>query len=444
MAGVLMWALVQTGSGNSASATASVATNPTVTCPLGQCFEDVPTSNPFFTNINRLYMDGIVSGYTCGAAPAGSCVPPYNRPYYLPLNNVNRQAMAKFIDNGRRNIADAVGTSLTISGTAYNTISSITSSGGSAIVGECLSPNLACYSIAGGATTGDYAGFFAGGRGVYAGSQDPSQPALDTVANGSGAYGVNAYSNQYRGLGASRNNTNNYSLFVDRMAGESVNSNIAQVAASIEVVGNLTVHGSKGGYVVDAMQNVDTDALEPGDVVVIVGSTAPILGQIPVVTVRKATSAYDTQLAGVVDQALYVPDAATRAAYNAQLEAQRVAQAAHAGEEPGAVDGRKPDNTITIPEAKISDAQGTVHATDAAQVPPRGYANVVTLGAYKMIKVDASFGAIHTGDLLTTSRHPGYAMKVTDRVAAIGAIVGKALGDLDSGTGIIPVMVTLK
>src|SRR5205823_5729838 len=146
------------------------------------------------------------------------------------------------------------------------------------------------------------------------------------------------------------------------------------------------------------------------------------------------------------DQALYVPDAATRSAYNEQLEAQRLAQAARAQEQQAAAaEGRKPDlSAILMPEAKVADSQGTVHATDATQVPPGDYANVVTLGAYKMIRADASFGAIHTGDLLTTSQHAGYAMKVTDKVAAIGAIVGKALGNLDNGTGLIPVMVTLK
>jgi hypothetical protein len=68
----------------------------------------------------------------------------------------------------------------------------------------------------------------------------------------------------------------------------------------------------------------------------------------------------------------------------------------------------------------------------------------VTLGAYESIKVDASFGAIHAGDLLTTSSNPGYAMKVTDRVAGIGATIGKALGNLETGTGTIPVMVMPK
>ena len=35
-------------------------------------------------------------------------------------------------------------------------------------------------------------------------------------------------------------------------------------------------------------------------------------------------------------------------------------------------------------------------------------------------------------------------MKVTDKAQATGAIIGKALGDLESGTGTVPVMVTLK
>ncbi len=455
MMSVSVWALIGTGSsagavGANSNAgrsgfTTQTAPNPP-TCPGGQCFQDVPSTNPFYSYINHLYLDSIISGYTCGAPPAGLCVPPDNRPYYVTGGNVSRQQMAKFVDNGRRNIADAVGTSLGITSTAYSAIQGTTTSGGNGVVGECLTPNTDCYAISGGAPTGDYAGFFAGGRGVYAGSGDSNRPALDTAASGSTSYGVNAYSQIYRGLGTGRNNTAFFSLYVDKTTGEPANNTIAQVAASMEVIGNLTVDGSKGGYVVDAMQNVDSTTLEPGDVVVIVGSSAPVLGQIPVITVRKALTAYDTQLAGVVDQALYVPDAATRAAYAKQQEAQRVAQAARAQEEQtAAAEGRKPDlSAISMPEVNTTDAQGTVHATDAAQVLPGGYANVVTLGAYKMIKVDASFGPIHAGDLLTTSEHAGYAMKVTDKVAAIGAIVGKALGDLDSGTGVIPVMVTLK
>jgi hypothetical protein len=42
-------------------------------------------------------------------------------------------------------------------------------------------------------------------------------------------------------------------------------------------------------------------------------------------------------------------------------------------------------------------------------------------------RVDASFGPIHVGDLLTTSPTAGHAMRVADRSQATGAIIGKAL-----------------
>jgi hypothetical protein len=59
-------------------------------------------------------------------------------------------------------------------------------------------------------------------------------------------------------------------------------------------------------------------------------------------------------------------------------------------------------------------------------------------------KVSAENGAIKRGDLLVTSATPGYAMKGTDRGQMLGAIVGKALGPLNSGTGVIDVLVTLQ
>jgi hypothetical protein len=59
-------------------------------------------------------------------------------------------------------------------------------------------------------------------------------------------------------------------------------------------------------------------------------------------------------------------------------------------------------------------------------------------------KVSAENGAVQPGDLLVTAGRPGYAMKGTRRDAMLGAIVGKALGKLDRGVGVIPVLVTLQ
>lgn len=59
-------------------------------------------------------------------------------------------------------------------------------------------------------------------------------------------------------------------------------------------------------------------------------------------------------------------------------------------------------------------------------------------------KVSAENGPIRRGDLLVTSSTAGYAMKGTDRSQMLGAIVGKAMGNLESGTGVIEVLVSLQ
>jgi len=59
-------------------------------------------------------------------------------------------------------------------------------------------------------------------------------------------------------------------------------------------------------------------------------------------------------------------------------------------------------------------------------------------------KVSAENGPVKVGDLLVTSSTPGYAMKGTDRNRMLGAVVGKAMAKLDSGTAMIEVLVTLQ
>ncbi len=69
----------------------------------------------------------------------------------------------------------------------------------------------------------------------------------------------------------------------------------------------------------------------------------------------------------------------------------------------------------------------------------------VALAGRVYCNVDASYGAIQPGDLLTTSPTPGHAMKVTDRDKAQGAILGKAMQPLEQGEqGQILVLVTLQ
>jgi hypothetical protein len=65
-------------------------------------------------------------------------------------------------------------------------------------------------------------------------------------------------------------------------------------------------------------------------------------------------------------------------------------------------------------------------------------------------RVDAGYGPIHEGDLLSTSDTPGYAMKAQPvdiggmQIYRPGTVLGKSMGTLESGTGTIEVLVTLQ
>ncbi|WP_308874927.1 hypothetical protein [Thiothrix subterranea] len=59
-------------------------------------------------------------------------------------------------------------------------------------------------------------------------------------------------------------------------------------------------------------------------------------------------------------------------------------------------------------------------------------------------KVDADFGAIEVGDLLTTAPTLGHAMKASDPLKAFGSVIGKALKSKKEGQGLIPVLISLQ
>ncbi len=479
---------------------------------LTQYFQDVPVGNFYYAATAALYTNGVVSGYTCGVAPAGPCVPPDNLPYYLPSNTVTRGQMSFYVQNVRThpgiNIDASTGpysgtTAIDVYMTGTASVGQFTEnygsgygdsygSGAQGVVGWAAgdyssglfgygagtthSYGVFGYSVnnAGGyfsSTTGSgivasanngYAGQFYSGSGyglyVASGSSDAgdfygadwglyvrnsgTHPAVDASTSGASSYGGLFQSTNYVALNAAPPASNNgYVQMLVTGVDPSGALNAARINnGGLYVAGNLTVGGSKTGYVVDAMQNADSVALQPGDVVVIAeNSTTPVLGDIPVPAIKLATSANDSGVVGVVDAPLYVPDAVTAATYKAQQDADvKASQAAAANQ------NQKLSPLANIPN-RITDEQGLPHQDNSvSSVAPGKYCNVVTLGAYKAVKVDASFGPVHPGDLLTTSPHAGYAMVVKDKAAAYGAVIGKALSGLDSGTGTVTVMVSLK
>jgi hypothetical protein len=82
---------------------------------------------------------------------------------------------------------------------------------------------------------------------------------------------------------------------------------------------------------------------------------------------------------------------------------------------------------------------GIILGRDEAGVPNR---LPLALAGKAWCKVDASYGPIALGDLLTTSSTPGHAMNASDSSRAPGAIIGKALRPWSDGPGLLPVLVT--
>ena len=161
---------------------------------------------------------------------------------------------------------------------------------------------------------------------------------------------------------------------------------------TLDVNGNLTVGGAlsttvltvRGGAdVAEPFETTRPEELEPGSVVVIDDEHAGKL--------KRSSESYDTKVAGVVSGAGGVKPG-LRLQQDGVLE----------GDHPVALSGRV------------------------------------------YVKADAGTGSIRPGDLLTTSATPGHAMKVGDHARAQGAILGKAMTELDSGTGLVLVLVTLQ
>ena len=59
------------------------------------------------------------------------------------------------------------------------------------------------------------------------------------------------------------------------------------------------------------------------------------------------------------------------------------------------------------------------------------------------VKVSAENGAIRPGDLLVASATPGHAMRAAGDPAA-GTVIGKALGAVEHGTGVVKMLVMLR
>ena len=69
---------------------------------------------------------------------------------------------------------------------------------------------------------------------------------------------------------------------------------------------------------------------------------------------------------------------------------------------------------------------------------------VVAIAGRVYVRAEALSGPIAPGDMLTTSNLPGHAMAAADFDRAQGAVIGKAMTGLESGTGLVLVLINLQ
>ena len=243
------------------------------------------------------------------------------------------------------------------------------------------------------------------GLGVYGESQD-SAGVLGRSTTGRGVEGYTVSDTQYGVYG--KNDSAGGGIGVVGYAPNGTGVGVLgqgpgfglYARGDLRVEGYSIFDGGKSGFVVDVGQNDGDVILEAGDVVAISGAGPAILGEIPVIKVRLATARQAGAIVGVVDRHF----------------------------------------VLAREDAAAHDL--STSAVDDAAIRPGDYLTIVTLGAYKAIKADASFGAIMPGDRLVASPNPGHAMRTDSPLP--GAIIGKALEPLRAGVGVIPVIVTLQ
>jgi len=73
-----------------------------------------------------------------------------------------------------------------------------------------------------------------------------------------------------------------------------------------------------------------------------------------------------------------------------------------------------------------------------------GRSRPIALAGRVNCQVDARYGPVEVGSLLTTSSTPGHAMRAVDERRAFGAVIGKALAPLSAGQALVPILVALQ
>jgi hypothetical protein len=238
--------------------------------------------------------------------------------------------------------------------------------------------------------------------GVYGQSDQQGVMGLSTALTGTGVYGGNTGGTGSRGIGVRGETLDGVGVqgqcFGDGIAAKFIGSTgrvAVEItggplsAVDIDCTGDITAGGKvtafdvvlRGADCAEDFNIAGTEVIDPGTVMVL-----DCAGDL-----RACDSAYDKKVMGVIS-----------GAGNCQ---------------PGILLGKRLSAEHRLPLALV----GKVYC-----------------------KVDAEFGSIEVGDLLTTSATTGHAMKAGDPTQAFGSVIGKALRPMSLGRGLIPILVALQ
>ncbi len=228
------------------------------------------------------------------------------------------------------------------------------------------------------------------GHGVYGQTSGNGVSDSSTLSNYCGVCGVHLSSgpgvlgSAKSGFGVVAVSAGNYGLFAEGTKGAA--SFLGDIAINGNIASVKTVNVSQdviltGADCAEHFDVAESQNLEPGTVVVIDRDGA----------LRESRLAYDKKVAGVVSGA--------------------------GDYRPAVVLDRRPSESVRALVAMV----GKVYC-----------------------KVDADYGPVDVGDLLTASPTPGHAMKANDPTRSFGSVIGKALRPITHGRGLIPILVALQ
>lgn len=289
-------------------------------------------------------------------------------------------------------------------------------------------------------------GHGASGRGVVGTSE--LQNAVTGVANqsGTGVWGTSVAGNGVFGETKAKGGVGvigQNQLGGDAVFGAATTGGRGVVGTSDSGTGVWATSGTSEG--VHAETNSPTTAAVAGFNLNVVGTGAAIYGK----------KAGNVGYAGYFDGDVYVSRSVT-------VEEDVLLHGADCAEEfnvkdpelacPGMVMIADGDGVVPCEQSYDSRVVGVISGAgayrpaivlDRRKVGSRDRCPIALIGKVDCL-VDATFGAIEIGDLLTTSETTGHAMKAEKTANFTGSLIGKSLGSIQSGRGLISIIVSLQ